>query len=261
MFAGACLNEPNLEPGIAARIGGRDVPYQDFTSFLDGVAGDGATLEGAAVASLFESFLDEELLFSLALERELLTDGAHRAVAASVLLSSEKGIDPTPQDVERYYQEHPNEFRFAERVRVSQILVQDEKLALEAWRALEQGVDWSAVSSRMEREYGAVVGSQGELSREEMPEAFIESTFSLQAGSYTPVLKAEYGYHLFLVEARRPAGLMTLSAAREQIERAIRTERSDLALLRLLEEARGRYNVQVADRNLPFVRSVSTDPL
>ena len=254
----ACSGEPNLEPGIAARIGGRDIPYQDFTRFLDDIAGDGSALQGVAIATLFESFLDEELLFSLAMDKELLTDGADRAIAASVLLASEDGVEPSVEEVEQYYQDHLGSFEEGERVGISQILVQQEELAQEAWRALENGASWIEVSARMEREYGAVVGSQVKLARDEVPEAFVESVFSLAVGEYTPVLKAEYGYHLFLVEARWPAGLMDLSSARVQIERTIRTERSDLALQRLLEEAKERYNVQVADRNLPFERSTST---
>lgn len=255
LFALACSSEPNLAPGIAAKIKGREIPYLDFTQFLEDAAGDTSALQSVAISSLFESFLDEELLFSLALDRNLLTEAADRRVAASVLLSSLDGLVPSEAEIQQYYREHIDEFTAAERIQISQILVQDKALADQAWRELESGEAWGAVASRLEQEHGAVVGSQGELSRAEMPAAFVDAVFALSPGEYTPVLKAEYGYHVFLVEGRRPAGTMPLEEVRSEIERTITTQRSDQALQRLLAEAKERYTVQVADRNLPFERS------
>ncbi len=253
----ACSGEVDLGPGIAARIDGRDIPYSDFADFLADTAGDSMDLQSVAIASLFESFLEEELLFAAALDRDLLTPGADRAIAGSLLLSSMDGLEASGQDIEAYYREHGAEFELGERVRIQQILVQEKGLLDQARAQLESGVPWPDVAGRLEREHGALVGSQGVLSRAEMPTAFVDAVFALDAGEITQVLKAEYGYHLFLVEERSPAGVVPLEQVRDDIARRIVTERSDRALEELLREAQERYNVLVADRNLPFERSGS----
>lgn len=255
----ACDGAPKLGPGIAARIDGRDIPYADFSRFLAETAGDTRELQTVAIASLFETFLEEELLYTLALERDLLTSSADRSIAGSLLLDSIEGLEPSEAEVERYYQEHQDDFQLEERVRLQQMLVQEEGVLDQAYSRLEADEPWNVVAKFMEEEHGALVGGQGVLSREEMPLRFVDSVFSLEAGEHTVVLKAEYGYHLFMVEQRFPAGLAPLVDVRDEIVQRLRTARADTALSELLAEAKERYNVQVADRNLPFERSASSD--
>ncbi len=246
---------PDLGPGVAARIDGRDVPYSSFSSYLDQTTGNGLELESTALASLFESFLEEELLFSLAVDRGLLDANAERSGAPRALLASIEGTEPSEEDVLTYHRDHPLEFRLPERVRLEQILVQDEAVAQEALRDLRSGMAWSTVAARVEREEGAVVGDQGEFSKDELPEAFVAPVFSLGVGDHTDVLSADYGFHLFRVTQKRAAGAIPLAEARPKIERQLRRQHADRALAELLAEARERYTVLVADQNLPFERS------
>ena len=66
------------------------------------------------------------------------------------------------------------------------------------------------------------------------------------------MVPASYGFHIFQVVSRQPAEVVTLAAARGEIVAKLREERGDRRLRALVEEARGRYNTKVYERNLPF---------
>ena len=71
-------------------------------------------------------------------------------------------------------------------------------------------------------------------------------------------MPADYGFHIFQVVARQPAEVVPLAAARGEIVARLRQERADRRCGRWSEEARGRYNVKVYERNLPFGYEVPT---
>lgn len=249
----AC-GEPQLGPGVALRIDGRDVAYGDFEEFLSNLVGDESSLQTSAIASLFETFVEEELLYALALDRDLVSLSDPRNAAVPALLS-ELGVPVVSEEQRRaYYDENRSRFEEPERVRLEQILVKEEELAQRAHRELESGESWALVASRLEQEHGAVVGPQGVLARADLPERFAEAVFGLEEGAYSEVLKAEYGFHVFRVAERLSAGVQPFEVVRPQIERTLVTAATDALLEDLVSQARDRYNVVIAEENLPFQR-------
>lgn len=250
----AC-GEPRLGPGIALRIDGRDVTYGEFESFLENLVGDEASLQTSAIASLFETFVEEELLYALALERDLVSLSDPRTAAVPALLADHG--PPAIGEVDRraYYETNLDRFEDVERVRLEQILVKERELADAAFQALGNGESWAAVASRMEEQHAAVVGPQGVLSRDDLPERFAEAIFGLDEGAFSGVLEAEYGFHVFRVVERLPGGVQPFEVVEPEIERTLVTTATDEYLRNLVSEARERYNVVIAEENLPFQRA------
>ena len=253
LWMGAC-GEPRLGPGIAMRIDGRDVAYLEFEEFLFNLVGDQSSLQTSAMASLFETFVEEELLFALALERNLVSLSDPRSAAVPALLA-DAGTPAVSEEQRRaFYEENRARFEEPSRVRLEQILVKDEELAERTHQELESGAPWSEVASRMEQEHGAVVGPQGVLARGDLPERFADAVFALEEGAFSGVLKAEYGFHVFRVVERFDAGVQPFEVVRPEIERTLVTAATDQLLQDLVSEARDRYNVVIAEENLPFQR-------
>ena len=73
----------------------------------------------------------------------------------------------------------------------------------------------------------------------------------LRKGVSAPVA-TDYGFHLFQVVERLPAGTVPMSAVAAEIRETLRRERTEQRLAELVGEARRRYNVRVFGRNLPF---------
>jgi hypothetical protein len=254
----ACGRPEPPAPDVAARVGDQDVRYSEFEDYLERTADDSDSVLGSDVLSeLFDQFLDEKILVRMAVDRKLLrvgkgTSGTPRE-AIDALLADGLQKEPTDQEVAAWYGAHRQEFVRPERVRLRQILTDDRASAERALQQLAAGADFAELARRLSRDPSAGTGGyQGELSRENLPPAFADVIFSLKPGEVSKVVPADYGFHVFQVMERFPAGVVPLDEARGEILERLRQERADRLLAGLVREGRTQYNVVVHRRNLPF---------
>jgi peptidyl-prolyl cis-trans isomerase C len=256
LFLACQRSAPPPAPDAVARIGETEVRYSQFESYLAKSVGDtGGVLGSDVLSELFDQFLDEKLLAKLAVDRKLLAggkdSGGRRAIDA--LLAEGLRQEPGPGEVASYYRAHQKDFARPERVRVRQILTEDKATAEKAVREIDAGSPFEEVARRLSRDPSAASGGyQGELSRADLPPAFAEVIFGLEAGDVSRLVPAEYGFHIFQVVSREPAQVVPLEQARGEILGRLRQERADRLLRSLVEDARSRYNVSIYERNLPF---------
>ena len=254
---------PPPAPDVVARIGETEVRYSQFESYLAKSVGDtGGVLGSDVLSELFDQFLDEKLLARLAVDRKLVAGGAAAAGPRQAIdallqdgLRQETGAGEVAgvADVADYYQAHRAEFERPERVRVRQILTEDRAAADQALKEIAAGAAFEEVARRLSRDPSAASGGyQGELARTDLPPAFAEVIFSLRTGEVSRLVPADYGFHIFQVVGREPAQVVPLEEARGEILGRLRQERADRLLRSLVEAARGRYNVVIYERNLPF---------
>jgi hypothetical protein len=259
LLALACRRAEPLAPDVAARLGDQDVRYSEFEDYLERTAGDSDGVLGSDVLSeLFDQFLDEKILVRMAVDRKLLPEskgGPREATAAMDALLGDglEKDEPTDREVAAWYEAHRQEFVRPERVRLRQILTEDRAAAERALQQIAAGADFAELARRLSQDPSAATGGyQGELSRENLPPAFADVIFSLKPGEVSRVVPAEYGFHVFQVLERFPAGAMPLEEARDEIRERLRQERADRLLAKLVREGRSQYNVVVHRRNLPF---------
>jgi parvulin-like peptidyl-prolyl isomerase len=248
---------PPPAPDAVARIGETEVRYSELESYIARTVGDtGGVLGSGVLSELFDQFLDEKLLERLAVERGLVTGSgasgtSRRAIDA--LLAEGLRQEPGPGEVAAYYRAHAGEFARSERVKVRQILTDDQATAEKALKAVAAGEPFEEVARRLSRDPSAASGGyQGELSRADLPPAFADVIFSLQPGEVSRLVPADYGVHIFQVMDRQPAAVVPLEQARDEILGRLRRERADRLLRSLVQDARSRYNVAIYERNLPF---------
>lgn len=270
----ACRRTPPPAPDAVARIDKEELRYPQFRGYVAEVVGESAGLLASDVLSaLFDQFLDERLLEHLATERKVAPaepdPGA--ATAESAGSRGRRGIDallaaevaePTESEIATYYRDHGPEFARPERVRLRQVLVERRSEAERALGDLSAGADFATIARKYSRDPSAERGGdQGELAATDLPAAFAEVIFRLQPGQVSPVVPADYGFHIFQVTEHFPAETIPLERARTEIRRRLRRERADSVVGALVSEARHRYNVEIYARNLPFeYRGVYRDP-
>jgi len=132
-------------------------------------------------------------------------------------------------EVERYFAEHPAEFEEPERVHVHQIVVASREEAAQIREKLRRNPQTFAEVARKssiapEARQGGDLGLIGKGSG--FPEVF-DVTFTLPLNSISEVTPSPYGFHLFKVTERRPAGKRTLEQARTEIhDRLVREKRA-----------------------------------
>src|SRR6185295_3244764 len=236
------------------RLGGTPVRYAEFGTYLTRAVGDSEGALGSDVLSqLFDQFMEEKLLTRLAVDKGLATAGGGPRAAIDALLAEGLKEPPVAEEVAAYYREHEKDFARPERVRLRQILTETRADAERARREIAGGRDFGAVAKQLSRDPSAGRGgSQGELGRADLPPSFVDVIFALKPGEVSRVVPADYGFHLFQVEAHLPAEVVPLDRSRAEIVEKLRQTRADQLLRDLVKESRSRYNVEVYQRNLPF---------
>ncbi len=270
----ACRRPLPPAPDAVARIDREELRYPQFRGYVSEVVGESAGLLASDVLSaLFDQFLDERLLEHLATERKLAPAEPDPApsTAESAGSRGRRGIDallaaevaePTDAEVATYYRDHGAEFARPERVRLRQVLVERRSEAERALGDLSAGADFAQIARKYSRDPSAERGGdQGELAASDLPASFAEVIFRLQPGEVSPVVSADYGFHIFQVTEHFPAETIPLERAQPEIRRRLRRELADSVVGKLVGEARHRYNVEIYARNLPFeYRGVYRDP-
>ncbi len=248
-----CGGEEPTVPDLAARIGDLGLGYEEFEAYLAENSVDPDSGWGSDVLSaLFDQFLDEELLRRLAVDRGVAEQGSGRRSAVELLLG-EAGDGIGELEIAAYYRRHRARFERPERARVRQILLPDQASVDQARAELAGGAAFSELAERLSQvPVGAIGDSEAALARDDLPPAFADAIFALDPGEVSAPVATDYGFHLFQVVERLPAGAVPMSAVAGEIRETLRRDTAERRLADLVSEARGRYNVRVFGRNLPF---------
>ena len=253
----------SLPDGAVARIGDENLHYDDFALYVEeSLGGDASRLGSEVLSRLFERFLDDQLLLQLARDRGFVAGEATVHQAAVGLLEA-SSPEVSVQDIERYYEEHVDDFVRPARVRLRQILVQDRAAAELALAELEAGVDFGEVARVRSIGPSAPAGGlQGELSREDLSRALVDIVFALGEGEWSELLEADYGFRIFEVERVLAQEVLPLAKAAPSIRAQLEAARSEELIQAAIGEARQEYNLRVAVARLPFEYSGAyADPI
>ncbi|MEM8996027.1 MAG: peptidylprolyl isomerase [Acidobacteriota bacterium] len=247
-----CQSPEQARPGICVSISGEELACDAFTGYLSSQLGEGeGSLDDAALSSLFDQYLDGELLIRLAVERGLVEEPVDERRAVAFLFRDAR-FDPSERELRAYYEAHRSDFDRPARVHLRVILVPERDQAEEALAALEDG-NFAEVAARFSQGPTAHLGGdQGWLSEEDLSGLFGDVIFELEVDEISPIVKADFGYQIFQVTDRQEATEMPFEDAEPLIREALQARFMDEQLASLLAEARGRYNVRVLRGNLSF---------
>jgi peptidyl-prolyl cis-trans isomerase D len=154
-------------------------------------------------------------------------------------------VEVTRQDLQRFYDDRQNQFREPEQVKVRHILVRtpdpgpdgkpDEK-AVEAARAkaedllkqVRAGADFAELAKKSSDDPGSAPegGDLGWIQRGQTVPEFEKTSFELEKGKVSDVVKTSYGFHVIKVEDKQPARLKPLDEVADQLRTAVRQEKA-----------------------------------
>jgi peptidyl-prolyl cis-trans isomerase D len=181
-----------------------------------------------------------------------------------VLLDSAKiaaSTAVTPQDLQTYYDQHLDEYRVPEQVKVSHILIktplpapgakEDEKAVAEArakaedvLKQLKAGGDFAKLAEKYSDDPGSAKngGELGWIGRGRTVPEFEKAAFSLGIGQTSGLVKSSYGFHIIRVEDKHDAHLKTLAEVKSEIEDKVKQQKTaravEVAANALLSQAR-----------------------
>jgi peptidyl-prolyl cis-trans isomerase D len=168
----------------------------------------------------------------------VIVDSSKQGAAAAV----------SDQDLQSYYNAHREEFRVAEQVKVSHILIktplpapgakEDEKAIADA-RAKAEGVlkevkaggDFAKLAEKYSDDPGSAKsgGELGWIGRGRTVPEFEKAAFSLGKGQTSDLIKSSYGFHIIRVEDKQEAHLKSLAEVKSDIEQKVKQEKTTKA--------------------------------
>jgi parvulin-like peptidyl-prolyl isomerase len=197
----------------------RDYSEEDFQKVL---------LEGYIDFEEWREALGEQLLVRKILEK-----------------ASEKMSPVSFQEIKTYYDTHLGEFRRPQMVKFRQIVLRTEAEAEMVSEKLKKGEDFESLArTHSISPEGGEGGLVDWIGRNHLSDSMAKPLFSLPLGKTSPVVRTEYGFHIFRVLSRRPEGQQSLPESMAQIESKLVYEKQTYFYSEWLEELRTQYPVR-----------------
>ncbi len=156
-----------------------------------------------------------------------------------------KGVKITPEEVEKYYNEHRYEYDTPKKVRALQIMVETRAEADMVMELILGGEDFSELAKTYSISPDSTKGGDlGYFSIDEMPPDF-EIVFDMKPEEVSNVVESPYGFHIFKVIDIREAKDMTLSEAREDIEGKLKVMKLEEEYGKWFDEIMSRMKIEI----------------
>ncbi len=250
-----------LYAGIGAQMRAQYEKNGGRSAFLDNYVGKRLLVQEALKAD-FDKRADVKTAIEAAREAVLFDRYVRDVIAADVV---------TDGDVRKYYDEHSTDFNSPEQVKVRHIVVtfqgKEKEQALNKIKPVVGEIVSSGVSSpalllrhfedaaRKYSEDGTAQsgGDLGWVPRGNLDPAFEDVAFRLKPGIMSGIVETPYGYHLILVEDKRPETKQPFESVKADIREFLISQRmADVmtALKKLTNELRRSSKVAIYNENL-----------
>ena len=207
-----------------------------------------------------------QIMFEQVLEQQGLTEKKLREFIRQGLIVKkvlELKIRPTAkpvtdEDVENFYEENKEGFVESEKVSARHILIKVSPEAIDQEKAdaknrmqnilkeAKGGADFAELAKKHSQCPSAPKGGElGYFARGQMVKPFEDTAFALQPGQISNIVETRFGYHIILVQGRKPDRQMKLEEVSEEIKDALYSEELDIALERWLKPIREEATVSI----------------
>jgi parvulin-like peptidyl-prolyl isomerase len=277
LLAAGCRQAPVVPPDVVVSVGERMVTTADFDRYVERNAGSKPEqLAPEAASALLDQYVEEILLSEYAAAQGIqfstteVTEAVRNESGSTIVEKTDelrrqrlladlsaKIPPPTEEDVRRFYQANVKEFTIGEQVHARQILVMNEDEAKKVEAELKGGTSFEDLSAKYSRAPNADRGGDiGFVGRGQLPKTFEDVLFSLKPGMVSPVIRTNSNYfHVFKVDAIRPAGMLTLEQARPLVVERLSEEQLRKAMDDALSTAAKETAVKVFPKRLKFTYS------
>ncbi|MBN1885455.1 MAG: peptidylprolyl isomerase [Candidatus Krumholzibacteriota bacterium] len=243
-----------IPPGAIVRVGERVLTVDELDRLLP--EGERVPFDDAERRRFVDRWVDTELLHQEAIRRRLGDDPRVQARRAALeqeyladhLLTIElrERTSVTEEEVERYFEEHREEYLYE--YRVSHILVNTLEEARQVQALLEtNSFEW--VANRHSVDPVAKRGGDlGYLTKGNMVPEFENVIFRMTPGEVSGPVRSDFGFHIIkLVGIREAYVKVGLEEVRERIMNTLVVRKRERAYGEFLDELRRRSEIEYAD--------------
>ena len=153
---------------------------------------------------------------------------------------------PSHKEIEQYFAENCDEFRYPKMVKFRQIVSNSKEEAANLLKRIQKGEEMSELARKYSIAPEAESGGEiNWVAQEHLDESMGNIVFSLSPGELSPVIETPYGYHIFEVLSVRPENVKELPEVIQEIESRLLHQKRDIFLGKWLEDLRARFEVKV----------------
>jgi len=154
----------------------------------------------------------------------------------------------TPQELQAYYNQHLDDYRVPEQVKVSHILIKTplagadgkidskgveeaRKKAQDILNQLKAGAKFEDLAKKYSEDPGSGKqgGSLGWMGRGRTVPEFEKTAFSLPKGRLSGLVQSSYGYHIIRIDDKQQAHVKPLAEVKDQIEPVLKQQKAQRA--------------------------------
>jgi foldase protein PrsA len=193
--------------------------------------------------------------FDQILKAQNLTDDDVKKILRQQIVI-EKAVDAnikiTDADITKYLSANHATLDTAEQVRAKHILVASPALAAEIESKLKSGAKFEDLAKQYSTDPSSKDkgGELGFFSKGQMVPAFQDAAFSQKIGVVGPPVHSPFGYHIIVVEEKKPAQVATLANSKEKIEDILKKQQEQQQFPIFLQGLRAKANIQIFDDKL-----------
>ncbi|HHY98904.1 MAG TPA: foldase [Firmicutes bacterium] len=221
-----------------------------------GITVDKADID-AEIADLEKQFGSSAGLDMILAQYGMNRDELDDQIRVNLLLErlATRDIKVTEDELQKYYEQHKDEFKEPEQVKARHILVPDEKQAKDILNRLNAGEDFVALAKEKSTDPGTKDkgGDLGYFTRGTMDPAFEQAAFSLKVGETSGIVKSAFGYHIIRVEGKKPEKQLTLDEVRAKVERDVKRQKAKPAQ-QVLAEIGSQAKIKINSKDLESVK-------
>lgn len=202
----------------------------------------------------------KEAIAKMGVTEAIIRMQLEKGLAIDELLKTKvvKDIEVTDEETRKYYDEHLDQFKQAEQVKASHILIKVEPTATDEQKAearkkietvqgkLKKGDDFAAVAK--EYSEGPSNGRGGDLGffqRGQMVKPFEDAAFTMEADQVSEVVETQFGYHIIKVFEKKQESTAPYSEVKDQLKEHLKQQKTRQIVEEYVEGLRKKAKIEL----------------
>jgi peptidyl-prolyl cis-trans isomerase C len=221
---------------VLAKVDGKEITTSYFERQIKNLpeSVQRLALEGEGKRALLEGMINREILYKEAVKKGIDKDAEikrkledmEKELVISTFIQREFGnkLMVDDKEVQDYYNTHINEFKNRDEIRISQIVVPEEKDAEDIIGKLRQGKDFVELAAQYSIDKPSALrkGDVGYYTYKMLPAEIRDNVFRLKVGDISGPYKMPDGYEIYKITDRR-----VVSYSFDQAKNAIKLQLVD----------------------------------
>lgn len=250
-----------LRKEVLENLIGRRLAYQESRRVGIEVDSDLIDREMERVTARFSKATDFAGALNRAdLSRDRLRQQFRQDIAIRLLLEEQvlQYVEVSDREVRAFYDNNPNLFKAPAQVKASHIFIaagsdstrEKRQEAVAQLRAIQEQLAQGVAFTELAIDYSQCSSSEnggdlGYFEKEKMIRGFAEAAFALSPGEVSDIVRTSRGYHLIMVEDRKPKMKLTFEDVREKLRQNLKIEKAARDIKVYLQTLRDSAEVEI----------------